>query len=207
MSFANDVPRSLRGSLHRVYCVHNLFAMRKLLLATGAALVMVGGGCAGGGEESDSWGMSVPGFTLPADGSITVATKGVRNDPGKSLVSAEELYTMAEECGYARDVSYYTDIESLYIGVYKQEYTFTIAGDYEMPTWTVTVMPNRPGYTSLESFKQDFDVCSAGGDMYPEALSSGTLMFVSSCGSGYSGGKENGCEIIRAAIEPTLTID
>lgn len=171
-------------------------------------LVMVGGGCSGASEESDSWGMSVPGFTLPADDSITVATKGVRSEvPSESLISADELYANAAECGYARDAAYYIDIENLYVGVYKQEYTFTIAGDYEMPTWTVTVMPNRPGYTSLESFKQDFDVCSAGGDMYPEALSTGTLMFTSSCGSGYSGGKENGCEIIRKAIEPTLTID
>lgn len=179
--------------------------MQKLFIV-GIALLLVGGGCATP-SVPDTTSVSTLQYTLPADGSITVSTRTINPVAGASFVDAEALFAQAEECGYARDASYYVDIENLFVGAPQEQYTFTIAGDYEMPTWTVTLMPNAPAYESTESFKQDFDICAVGGTMYPTDLSTSTLLFAASCGSGYSGGKENGCDAIRDAIATTLTID
>ncbi len=182
--------------------------MRNLLILS-IALLLVGGGCAGSSAPtSEPWSLSPLQYTLPADGKISVTTETILPDgTDASLIDAETLYTQAEECGYARDASYYLDLERLFAGTAQQRYTFTIAGDYEMPTWTVTLAPNVPAYGTLESFKQDFDICAAGGTLYPTAVSASTLLFAGSCGSGYSAGKENGCDVIRTAVAPTLKID
>lgn len=181
--------------------------MQKVIVGVGAVLLLAGGGCAGS-EGADSWGLSALNYTLPEDGSITITSESVRPEkPNESLILADTLYVQALECGNARDPQYYADLENLFVGKFQQKYTFAIAGDYEMPTWTVTLMSNSPAYTSLESFKKDFDICAVGGYLYPKAMSTSTLMFTDSCGSGYSGGKENGCDAIRQAVESTLSIE
>ncbi len=173
--------------------------MMKRIVGAFATLVLLGGGCAGGAETVSP----TLGYTLPSDGSITVTSAAVN---AEDVVKADALFAQAAECGYARAAEYYLDTASLFTGEKGTRYTFTIAGNYEMPTWTVTVLPNAPAYTEVGSFKTDFDICAVGGTLYPTQMSSSSLMFTASCGSGYSGGKENGCDAIRTAIESTLTI-
>ncbi len=177
-----------------------LFIMIKRFLGLAAMMMFLGAGCGAPGAQTTDVAL---GYTLPSDGSITVTSVSVSAD---DVVNADMLLAQAEECGYARAAEYYLDIENLFSGTKGVQYTFKIAGDYEMPTWTVTVLPNAPAYAEGESFKGDFDMCAAGGSLYPKNVSPNALLFTGSCGSGYSGGKENGCEAIRAAIESTLTI-
>lgn len=173
--------------------------MVKRILPPLAALVLLGAGC----TASPTTPTASLAYTLPSDGSISVTTKSV---DASTLVSADDLLAQATECGEERAAQYYLDIENTFTGMTGTEYTFTIAGDYEMPTWTVTVLPNAPAYNTQESFKKDFDICAAGGDLYPKNMNANALMFAASCGSGYSGGKENGCSAIRTAIESTLSL-
>ena len=173
--------------------------MVKRFLGPVAMMVLLGGGCAGGAETASP----TLGYTLPSDGSITVTSVAVNAD---DVVKADALLAQAAECGYARTADYYLDIAQLFTGAKGTKYTFAIAGNYEMPTWTVTVLPNAPAYGSLESFKADFDMCAVGGDLYPKQVGTETLLFANSCGSGYSAGKKNGCDAIRTVVEPTLTV-
>ncbi len=174
--------------------------MMKNVFAAGAVILLMGGGCASGGKAAE---VSLV-YTLPVDGTITVTSKAV---DASTLVRADVLLAQAEECGSARSPQYYVDLENLFVGETGMQYTFAVAGDYEMPTWTVTVLPNTASYTDEGLFAGDFGICAAGASMYPSTISSSTLLFIDSCGSGYSGGKENGCDVIRAAIEPTLSIE
>lgn len=173
--------------------------MMKRIVGVFATLVLLGGGCAGGAKTA----APTLGYTLPSDGSITVTSATVN---AEDVVKADALLAQAAECGYNRSASYYLDTAALFTGEKGTRYTFTIAGNYEMPTWTVTVLPNAATYSSLEGFKTDFDICAVGGALYPTQMSSSSLMFTASCGSGYSGGKKNGCDAIRTAVESTLTI-
>lgn len=175
--------------------------MFKRVFGVMAVVVLLGGGCVPQGTKTTEVTL---GYTLPSDGSITVTSASVS---AGDLVKADALLAQAEECGYARSAQYYLDLENLFDGAKGVEYTFAIAGDYEMPTWKVTVLPNVPAYTSAESFKTDFDICAVGGVLYPQQMSANALLFTNSCGSGYSGGKENGCDAIRTAVESTLTIE
>lgn len=176
-----------------------MIRMMKRFLGPVAIMVLLGAGCTPGAQTTEV----ALGYTLPSDGSITVTSVSVNAD---DVVNANTLLAQAEECGYARSAEYYLDIENLFSGAKGTQYTFKIAGDYEMPTWTVTVLPNAPVYTEIESFKGDFDICAAGGNLYPKNVSADALLFTDSCGSGYSEGKENGCDAIRAAVESTLTM-
>ena len=74
--------------------------------------------------------------------------------------------------------------------------------------WKVTVIPNKIGYKDLESFKEDFDICGVGGDLYPYLISDNYLLFVSSCKvESYDDyNLLEHCENIRNNIEPTLSI-
>ena len=173
--------------------------MTKRIVMMFATVVLLGGGCAGGVKTT----LPTLGYTLPSDGSITVTSAAVN---GEDIVKADALLAQAAECGYSRSASYYLDTAALFTGEKGTRYTFTIAGNYEMPTWTVTVLPNAATYSSLEGFKTDFDICAAGGDLYPSKVSPDSLMFIAGCGSGYSDGKKNGCDAIRTAVESTLTI-
>lgn len=186
-----------------IYCRHDslMICMLKRFLGPVAMMVLLGGGCVPQGTQETSVTL---GYTLPSDGSITVTSVSV---DAEDLVNADALLAQAGECGYARTADYYLDIENLFDGAKGVRYTFKIAGDYEMPTWTVTVLPNAPAYASLESFKTDFDICAVGGTLYPQQMSTNALLFTNSCGSGYSGGKENGCDVIRTAVESTLTVE
>ncbi len=76
-------------------------------------------------------------------------------------------------------------------------------------TFVVTLLPNKQGYTSLDQFKKDFDICAAGGNAYPTMLNSGWLLFVNACGSGYDdgSGRPHGCDEVEKVVSPTLKLN
>ena len=136
--------------------------MKKVTWLIGSALLLVGAGCSSASPEQASLELT---YVLPEDGSVTVTKNAVA---AGQLVNADALLAQATECGFARTAEYYLDIENLFKEKTADQYTFTTTGDYVVPSsWIVTVMPNSPLYSSTASFKQDFDICAAGGDLYP----------------------------------------
>ena len=89
--------------------------------------------------------------------------------------------------------------------IYKISYTGQTQGS---GIWKITVIPNKLGYRNLDEFKNDFDLCYAGGDEYPTLISENYLLFVSSCGTGFDDGSglPHGCDMVRKSIEPTIIL-
>ncbi len=179
--------------------------MKKISWLIGSALLLMGAGCSSASPDQASLELT---YTLPDDGSVTVIKNSVA---AGLLVDADLLFTQATECGFARTVEYYLDIENLFKEKMADQYTFTTTGDYADPSsWIVTVMPNSPLYSSTDSFRQDFNVCAVGGDLYPVTAGTKALLFSNSCGSGYQENdetRESGCDVVREVIEPTLFVE
>ncbi len=124
--------------------------------------------------------------------------------------SAEQLKSMADECGTKYKTGYFDELVTKFSSSTKIVYSFKYQGASQSPdTFIVTLIPNKAGYTSIDQFKKDFDMCSVGGDAYPVKLNGDWLLFVSSCGSGYSddSGKPIGCDEVRKIVEPSLRLN
>ncbi len=125
--------------------------------------------------------------------------------------SAAELTEQSKECGAPKSDSHFTNLLATFDSADEgMEYRFTYRGESQDPaSWIVTLVPNTPRYENLLNFKNDFDVCEAGGERYPATVSDRYLLFVSSCGSGFDEGSalSNGCEEVRTFLEPTLRLE
>ena len=145
---------------------------------------------------------------------LTYSTSGVSASVSKETKSfgytADQLVSMAEECGNNQTSSYFSNLVSKFSGTTKTVYKFKYTGaSQESDTFVVTLLPNKAGYSSLDEFKKDFDQCYAGGDAYPTKLNNDWLLFVNSCGTGFDdgSGKPIGCQEVRDAVEPTLKLN
>lgn len=128
----------------------------------------------------------------------------------KEKFSPEKLAAQSEECRTGHNEKYYEDLLSKFEDS-EQGIVYNIKYDKESQepsSWKITVIPNEIGYDNLEEFKQDFDFCAAGGELYPFAVSKKYLMFVSSCGTGFKHESDLpiGCSEVREVIEPSLQI-
>jgi len=128
-----------------------------------------------------------------------------------TVYNAEDLFSANEACGTNKTQEYFRRIllnfSEIDEGV---DYFFHYEHDSQKPTyWQIRIMPNRLGYRDLGKFKEDFDVCSAGANAYPLAVSEKYLMFASSCGSGFDdgSGRPVGCDEIRKVLEPTIELN
>ncbi|HPA25904.1 MAG TPA: hypothetical protein PLK76_04060 [bacterium] len=145
---------------------------------------------------------------------LTYSTSGVSASVSKETApfgyTADQLVSMAEECGNSQTASYFSNLVSKFSGTTKTVYNFKYTGaSQESDTFVVTLMPNKAGYSSLDEFKKDFDQCYAGGDAYPTKLNSDWLLFVNSCGTGFDdgSGKPIGCQEVRDVVELTLKLN
>lgn len=122
--------------------------------------------------------------------------------------TAKDLKGMSDECGTTYEADHFENLIEEFSGSRKVVYTFSYADPSQDGNYRVTVVPNAPRYTTLEDFQKDFDICAAGGDLYPQMISEDWLVFTNSCGSGYDDGSglPHGCEVMRQAIEPTLQL-
>jgi hypothetical protein len=145
---------------------------------------------------------------------LTYSTSGVSSSVSKETESfgytADQLVSMAQECGNNQTESYFSNLISKFSGATKTVYNFKYTGaSQKSDTFVVTLLPNKAGYTSLDQFKKDFDICAAGGGAYPTKLNSDWLLFVNSCGTGFDdgSGKPIGCQEARDVVEPTLKLN
>lgn len=145
---------------------------------------------------------------------LTYSTSGVSASVSKETApfdyTADQLASMAEECGNSQTANYFSNLVSEFSGATKIVYNFKYTGaSQESDTFIVTLLPNEAGYSSLDEFKKDFDQCYAGGDAYPKMLNDDWLLFVNSCGTGFDdgSGKPIGCQEVRDIVEPTLKLN
>ena len=124
--------------------------------------------------------------------------------------TADQLKSAAEECGAKQEVGYFDKLIAKFNGSNKIVYNFKYQGNnQDNSLFVVTLLPNKVGYTSLDQFKADFDVCAAGGNVYPQALNSNWLLFVNSCGTGFDdgSGRVHSCDEVRKIVEPSLKLN
>lgn len=163
--------------------------MKKLSLGLGALMLLaLGAGCVvRSNDESHGLGYVVK--------NTSVSKEEV---PARSVFgTSSALAAMSQECGMERDAAFYDEQMAKLDGKTALVYDFTAMGDVQAPsTWTVTLVPNVFGYGSTAALKKDFDICAAGGNMYPTDVNEDWLVFESSCGTGYSDDSDRkvGCD-------------
>lgn len=156
---------------------------------------------------------TVPENTKPVE-PLSYSTTGVPVSVSKKTAlfdfTAEQLKAAADECGSQHSSGYFNQLVSKFSGTTKTIYNFKYTGaSQESNTFTVTLLPNKAGYTSLDQFKKDFDICAAGGDAYPTMLNSNWLLFKNSCGSGVDdgSGRPIGCQKVQDVVESSLKLN
>ncbi len=124
--------------------------------------------------------------------------------------TSEQLMGMSDECGVEYDVGYFDRLISKFNDSMEIIYSFKYQGDDQASrAFVVTLLPNKTEYSSLKEFKKDFDLCAAGGDLYPMQLNEDYLLFVNSCGSGASDGSDTNfsCDEVKKIVEPSLKLN
>jgi len=161
----------------------------------------------GGGNQSITTPVSEP-FTYTKDDQLFNVSKKEFNILEKFTSLA--LKDQSQECGTNKTEQYFKNLLSKYTSGDKgTEYDFQYRGQtQDSGIWVVTVIPNKLGYTNVDDFKKDFDICAAGADKYPTLVSEKYLLFMSSCGTGfdYGSGRPFGCDVVREAVKPTIKL-
>lgn len=150
------------------------------------------------------WRESLDPLSYSIDG--VSATVSLQTEPFD--YTADQLESRG--CGSEHDAGYFDQLVSTFSGTTKTIYNFKYTGESQgSDTFVVTLLPNKPGYTSLDQFKKDFDICDAGGDEYPKMLDSHWLLFVNACGTGFDdgSGRPIGCDKVKEVVEPTLKLN
>lgn len=114
---------------------------------------------------------------------------------------------LLQSCG--KDDSRAPELAESFAGLFGVSYTFTYKGEaQDGGEWTVSLFENVRGYVSLADLQKDFEACYAGGDYYPFAVTERFTAFASACGSGFDdgSGRSHGCDEVRTAVEPTITV-
>ncbi len=118
----------------------------------------------------------------------------------------DDLLANAQECGDAKDLQYYSDLLAKFQNQTIQVYNFK-PKDAPQEAYQVLLVPNAGGYTNIENFKKDFDMCAAGG-IYPDKVSSNWLVFQGACGGiGEDNPPPVTCNDIQTAVSNSLTIN
>lgn len=117
------------------------------------------------------------------------------------LFTTQILKDRSLNCDMSKPAGYFEKITAKFS---KNDKAMVFTFQYSNPSqgsdkWTVTVIPNKPNYSNIDKFKEDFRICEAGGDLQPIILSGNYLAFESSCGSGYDDGSglPHGCYDIQ----------
>lgn len=132
---------------------------------------------------------------------VTVTEKTVNFS---DLFTEESLTKQAVgDCGKTIDEGYFASLTEAFQNRTGTQYSFTANG-FESEVYTVTIFPNATHYPGVETFQNDFEICSVGGTTYPSRMNEEALLFTSGCGAGYG---EEIPALTCADIQEKLTIE
>lgn len=158
--------------------------------------VVVLASCAAGTTAS-------PDVVLTSDDPVEFSTEGLDVSLTKQEITPAEftdyLVQYAGECGPERPEGYYNELATVFMGIRGMRYTLTERKE-PMLQHSVAVIPNSMQYKDMESFRNDFFSCGAGGE-FPFALNDRWLVFVSSCG-----GVDERCAQFEEKVRPTIRL-
>ena len=123
--------------------------------------------------------------------------------------TTENLESRASECSAIHEKGYFDNLINTFKDTNIVVYTFTYTGEGQAPnSYTLKFLPNKMKYKTFYDFKNDFDICAAGGE-YTARMDSKWLLIESSCGSGYDDGSEKpiGCTEIREKIMTNIELN
>ncbi|MFA6474708.1 MAG: hypothetical protein WCV88_00730 [Patescibacteria group bacterium] len=145
---------------------------------------------------------------------LSYSTSGVSVAVSKTTApfdyTADQLQSNATECGSQHESGYFDQLVTMFNGTVMTTYDFKYTGASQTAdTFKVTLIPNTAGYTSLDQFKNDWDICATGGSLYPTMLNTDWLLFEDSCGSGFDDGSglPIGCDEVKKVVEPSLKLN
>jgi hypothetical protein len=111
--------------------------------------------------------------------------------------------------GGSHPLSYYQTVLSKFSssdqGTY---YDFNFIGkSQDNGVYEVAIIPNKPGYKTMDQFNADFGSCDAGESLYPSSLSSNNLLFVPACGTGFGDAPEIECGEVQSFVESSIKLN
>ncbi|MBI2050762.1 MAG: hypothetical protein HYT31_03060 [Parcubacteria group bacterium] len=207
-----------------------------LYLFIGVFVVLVVSGCSvlnkSANPRQSSQSEAAPGLLNPKETSINEKSTDAfaYSDAGRNFDMSEgnfavleamkpsELAANSAECTIGKDVNesgiekdkqYFQQLLSAYTeNDMGTAYSFAYDGQSQEGDWKVTAIPNKLGYINMDQFKNDFDLCFAGGIRYPLLVSRNYLLFASACGTGFDDGSglPHGCYEMQQIIEPTIIL-
>ncbi len=124
----------------------------------------------------------------------------VSNVPLSDLFTAESLTNQNAACDTRHSYQYYQTLAAQFgTGLTAKQFTFG--------NWSVVIVPNKPGYKTIDAFKEDFAVCGAYGTLYPAQISAKNILFTSACPTNKkTATTDAACAKARDEIEKTLKI-
>src|SRR3989339_1978861 len=79
--------------------------------------------------------------------------------------TTENLESRASECSAIHEKGYFDNLINTFKDTNIVVYTFTYTGEGQAPnSYTLKVLPNKMKYKTFYDFKNDFDICAAGGE-------------------------------------------
>jgi hypothetical protein len=124
--------------------------------------------------------------------------------------TSKQLINMSVECGEIHEEGYFDKLVNKFSDSREIVYSFRHKNsNKDSRAFVVTLLPNKAGYLSLEEFKKDFNLCAAGGELYPRQLNKDWLLFVNSCGSGAGNRFEDdfSCDKVKEIVGPSLELN
>lgn len=180
--------------------------MRKAFVAA-AAIVFAGAGCslAGNAPAVPAPKSAMP-FSYSLDAAIGQSTK-TEIFPAPAYDEAT-LRTLMDECGTKYTDAHVKQVASAFSNAQMTQYAFEYNGASQQGPFLVSVVPNAPGYKTIEEAKKDLDACYAGGDAYPVQVSAKWILYINGCGTGYAddSGRPFGCQEVKDAMESSLKL-
>lgn len=191
--------------------------MKKILFSLFCSILVLSG-CTGTTDNGSDTQQNDPnrktlGSLSYSLGDIKDVNVNITFENPQKFWSAEELRAAAKECGNEQPLEHYQSLLDKFERSTIQVYHFTPKNNPD-EVYDVMLVPNKPGYASLEESKKDFDVCAAGG-MYPVRAGKAYLLFTGSCGGASdTGSTEQGgtqektvsCSDIQQTVDPGLKL-
>lgn len=124
--------------------------------------------------------------------------------------TADKLKLLADECGTKYESGYFDSLVAKFKDTNKVVYNFIYQKDtQDSGPFTITILPNKIDYKSLDEFKKDFGQCFIAGDAYPLLINKDWLLFANSCASGVDNdsGLPHGYMDIQDTVVSTIKLN